>query len=105
MTSLVKKLTIFITTFIFLLFGLFFTVHANQALAHDLSGNVSDSSGVDISGATVDVIDISTSNNVGSTITDGSGNYNLSVNSGTYNVQVSPPSGSGFVWSCLWSPR
>src|SRR3989344_5859207 len=96
MTSLVKKLTIFITTFIFLLFGLFFTVHANQALAHDLSGNVSDSSGVDISGATVDVIDISTSNNVGSTITDGSGNYNLSVNSGTYNVQVSPPSGSGF---------
>ena len=96
MTSLVKKLTIFITTFIFLLFGLFFTVHANQALAHTLSGNVSDSSGVDISGATVDVIDISTSNNVGSTITDGSGNYNLSVNSGTYNVQVSPPSGSGF---------
>src|SRR3972149_7873793 len=96
MTSLVKKLTIFITTFIFLLFGLFFTVHANQALAHTLSGNVSDSSGVDISGATVDVIDISTSNNVGSTITDGSGNYNLSVNSGTYNVQVSPPSGRGF---------
>src|SRR3990167_7212998 len=96
MNPLIKKLSIFFTTLIFLLFGFIFTAQANQALAHTLSGNISDSSGADISGAVVDVIDTATSNNVGSTTTDGSGNYSLSVNSGTYNVQVTPPSGSGF---------
>ncbi len=96
MPFLVKKISALLIASILLFFGFIFASHANQALAHTLSGNVSDSAGADISGATVDVIDTVTSNNVGSTTTDVSGNYSLSVNSGTYNVQVTPPSGSGF---------
>src|SRR3990167_11136830 len=97
MNCLVKKLSLLLATFTVLLFGFFITAHANQAFAHTLSGNVSDSSGTDISGAVVDVIDTTTNNNVGSDTTDGSGNYNsINVDSGTYNIEVTPPSGSGF---------
>src|SRR5581483_13369 len=51
-----------------------------------------DSSGNAISGSTVTVNDA----NNDSTTTDSSGNYSLSVASGSYNVQVTPPSGSNF---------
>ncbi|OGH16502.1 MAG: hypothetical protein A3C30_04920 [Candidatus Levybacteria bacterium RIFCSPHIGHO2_02_FULL_40_18] len=96
MNSLIKKLGILLTTFTFLLFGFFITAHANQALAHTLSGNVSEASGTDIVGAVVDVIDTTTSNNIGSDTTDSSGNYSVEVNSGTYDIEVTPPGGSGF---------
>ncbi|HSW97792.1 MAG TPA: malectin domain-containing carbohydrate-binding protein [Candidatus Saccharimonadales bacterium] len=55
-----------------------------------LSGSVKDSSGTAISGATVTVNDT----NNDQTTTDSSGNYTMSIPSGTYNVQVMPPSGN-----------
>jgi hypothetical protein len=61
-----------------------------------LSGNVSDSSNNNISGASIDVADSVTGANVGSTTTDSSGNYTLVVLDGTYDIQVTPPAGSGF---------
>ncbi|OGH16947.1 MAG: hypothetical protein A3C30_00955 [Candidatus Levybacteria bacterium RIFCSPHIGHO2_02_FULL_40_18] len=96
MNCLVKKLSLLLATFTVLLFGFFITAHANQAFAHTLSGNVSDSSGTDIVGAVVDVIDTTTNNNVGNDTTDGFGNYSIEVSSGTYDIEVTPPGGSGF---------
>jgi hypothetical protein len=58
----------------------------------NLSGSVKDSSGNAIAGATLTVNDA----NSDSITTDSSGNYNLSVPSGTYNVQVNPATGSSF---------
>jgi hypothetical protein len=44
----------------------------------------------------VEVIDVNTSDSVGSDITDSSGNYSIEVVTGIYDVEVAPPSGSGF---------
>ena len=66
------------------------------AATYQLSGKVTDQSSNPIVGATVAVIDPSTSATVASTTTDSSGTYSLSVDGGTYNIQVTPPSGSGF---------
>ena len=66
------------------------------AATYQLSGKVTDQSSNPIVGATVAVIDPSTGVPVASTTTDSSGNYSLSVDGGTYNIQVTPPSGSGF---------
>lgn len=52
-----------------------------------LSGNVNDNSGVDISGALVSVK--ASDGTVKTTTTDASGNYSLSVKSGTYTVSSS----------------
>src|ERR1700722_15566134 len=57
-----------------------------------LSGSVKDSAGNAISGTTVSVNDA----NNDSTTVDSTGNYSLTIPSGTYNVQITPPSGSGF---------
>lgn len=57
-----------------------------------LSGTVQDSSGSPISGASITVND----GNADTTTTDGAGHYSLSVPSGVYDVQVSPPSTGGF---------
>src|SRR5580658_1497419 len=65
-----------------------FTVHSAFADSFTLSGQVKDSSGNSITGATVTIND--------STTTDGSGNYSLTIPQGTYNVQVTPPSGSNY---------
>jgi len=82
--------------FITLLFLSFFLIlfFPKSALAANitLSGEVSDNSNNAIVGATVSVNDA----NNDSTITNSSGNYSLSIPQGTYNIQVTPPSGSGF---------
>ncbi|HSW89086.1 MAG TPA: malectin domain-containing carbohydrate-binding protein [Candidatus Saccharimonadales bacterium] len=81
--------------FTILLFIVLFLSFALPQLAFadtfTLSGNVKDSSNHAISGATVAINDT----NNDSTTTDSSGNYNISIPTGTYNVQVTPPSGSG----------
>ena len=66
------------------------------AATYQLSGKVTDQSGNPIVGATVAVIDPSTSATVASTSTDSSGTYSLSIGGGGYNIQVTPTSGSGF---------
>lgn len=66
------------------------------ATSFQMSGKVSDSSGSGISGATVDIIDTASNTEVATVITDNDGNYGTSVNGGNYNIQVSPPVGSGF---------
>jgi len=87
------RLKIYLTsTFFALLFFGFLFPKAAFADTFTLSGHVQDSSGNAISGSTVTVNDT----NNDSTTTDSSGNYSLSISSGTYNVQVTPPSGSNF---------
>ncbi len=66
------------------------------AATYQLSGKVTDQSGNPIPGTTVAVIDPSTSTTVASATTDSTGNYALSVDGGTYNIQVTPPTSSGF---------
>ena len=61
-----------------------------------LSGRVSDQASVGVSGATVGVYQPSSSTLVASTVTDSSGNYSVSIEEGTYDIKVTPPSGSGF---------
>ncbi len=62
-----------------------------------LSGQVTDgSSSQPISNATVDVLDPSTSNVVGTDGTDTNGNYAITVPAGTYNVRVTPAASSGY---------
>lgn len=74
-----------------LLLGIFFTKVA-FADTFTLSGSVKDASGNPIVNASVSVNDPGS----GTTTTDNSGNYTLSISNGTYNVQVTPESGSGF---------
>ncbi len=77
---------------------LIFLLFPSQALAGQLtlSGQVTDSASVAIAGATIDVLNAGTTTGVASTTTDSGGNYSLNIESGTYDVKVTPPSGSGF---------
>src|SRR5258708_39016736 len=86
------RLRLFLLFFLTISFGFLFT---KSALADTvtLSGSVKDSSGTAIGGATVSVNDP----NLDSTTTDPTtGNYSLTIPSGTYNVQVTPAAGSSF---------
>lgn len=85
------KSYIILLLFLTLLFEAIFTKTV-FADTFTISGHVEDSSGNAVSGATISVNDANSDN----TITDNSGNYSLSVPSGTYNVQVTPPPGSDF---------
>jgi hypothetical protein len=82
------KLKLISIIFLALFFG-FLSPKIALADTFTLSGSVQDSSGHVISGATVSVNDV----NADSTTTDVSGNYSLSVPSGAYNVQTTPPPG------------
>lgn len=75
------KFPLIISLLLTLFFG-FFSAKTVIADTSTLSGSVKDSQGNTISGATVSVDDA----NSDSTTTDGSGNYSLSIPSGTYNV-------------------
>jgi protocatechuate 3,4-dioxygenase beta subunit len=83
----------FISSILFL--TLFFTNSAS-ATAYTLSGRISDSSGANIAGATIDVLEAGTNSNVGSTVSNSEGNYTIVVSGGTYNIKVTPPAGSNF---------
>jgi alpha-L-arabinofuranosidase len=78
-----------------LLLGLFFSKPAFAA-NHTLSGSIKDSSGDNISGATVSITNASTNANVGNTTSDSLGNYTFIVEEGIYNIQVIPPAGNNF---------
>src|SRR3989344_6182138 len=81
--------------FFIFLYG-FFAPKTVFAETYTLSGNVSDSLGVHIIGAVVDIIDASNNTNIVSTTTNSEGNYTTIINAGTYNVQLTPPVGSSF---------
>ena len=60
-----------------------------------ITGVVEDSSGTPLADVTVNVLDPSTDATDGSTTTAVDGSFSVSVNSGTYNVQLIPPSSLG----------
>ena len=60
----------------------------------ELTGRVTNQSGVALSGAVVDAI--SGGSTVASATADDVGHYLLSISAGTYDVRVTPPAGSGF---------
>ncbi len=66
------------------------------AATYNLSGIVTNAGGAGISGASVEVLEVNTNNVVANTTTSSSGNYNVSVEDGIYDIRITPPSGSGF---------
>jgi hypothetical protein len=92
------KFSLISILFTFVFFG-FFTPKAAFADTLTLSGHIQNSSGNAISSATVSVNDTNNDN----TTTDSSGNYSLAIPTGTYNIQVTPPSGSGFSSALAYS--
>ena len=71
-------------------------VKPTYAATYTLSGKVADSSNNAIQGANVFVLNSDTNNVITSATTDSSGNYSLSVEQGTYKIEVVPPESSGF---------
>ncbi len=83
----------------FIFFSLFFSfifpknVHA---ATYTLDGTIEDGSSAPIENVVVDVINPSTSAVVTTTTSDQNGYYTTNVDEGTYNIQLTPQSGSGF---------
>ena len=75
------KIQLLTSFFLLVLFALF-SAQTVSAASYQLSGRVTNSSGVAIYGSEVDVIDTATSTTTTSTTTDVSGNYLLSLNEG-----------------------
>jgi hypothetical protein len=73
-----------------------FSTNSVLAVSYQLSGKVTDQAGNAIVGATVEVINPATSATVGTTTTTASGTYVLSIESGTYDIRVTPPYGQPF---------
>jgi hypothetical protein len=71
-----------------------FALHAFAA-GPVITGVVEDTSSTPQAGVAVNVLDPATDATVASTTTADDGSFSVSVNSGTYNVQLIPPSGSG----------
>jgi hypothetical protein len=95
----------FLSLIVVLLLAMFAAFPTTSVLAesYQLMGTVTDHMGTAVVGATVDVIDPATSALIGSTTTTASGTYALAVESGTYDIRVTPPAGSPFAPSV--SPR
>lgn len=89
------KVNIFRLLFVALLFILILPLSVKTVLADNfnLSGKITTQSGNAVSDATVTLIDPNPNTNISSTTTDASGNYNIIVSAGTYNIQVLPPTG------------
>jgi len=84
-------------TFFIFLFGILSVNHI-YAANFQFSGSVKDNTGTAVSGATVYIYTLSTTNDVvPPTTTDQSGNFSFSsVPQGTYDIKVTPPLGSNF---------
>ncbi len=91
----IKNSKLLVCSLFFVFLGLFSVKHA-FADTLNLSGSVATSTGSDVSEATVEVDNVNTTTAVASTVTDSSGKYSLSIPSGTYDVHVTPPSGSNY---------
>lgn len=87
-----RQLLLLFLPLFFVVFFLGFPTLAHASTV-TLSGSVKDSSGNAIGGATVSVND---TNNDSTTTDPTTGDYSLSIPSGTYNIQVTPPSGSNY---------
>jgi hypothetical protein len=88
---------ILLSLLLFLPFFLFsFFIYPVKASAFTLSGSIKDSIGNPISLATVDVFTASTTTSITSTSSDSSGNYVVTIDGGTYDIIVTPPSNSSF---------
>jgi hypothetical protein len=92
MSFLSKVIIVLLLTF---LIG-FVSVQSVLAASYNLSGKISNSSGDAISGAGISVVDPNTNTTLATSTSDSSGNYNISIDSGTYNIHIAPPSGSNF---------
>lgn len=92
----IKKASL--TLGLFILFISFIGLLSTKVFADsfDLSGTVTTSTGSTVSGATVAVNNVGTTTSVANTTTDSSGNYTVIVPAGIYDIQITPPSGSGF---------
>ena len=73
----------------------FLTTQPVIAANYTLSGKVIDQSNTALVGSTIEVLQPGTTTVVISTTTDFVGNYSLTVAEGTYNIRVTPPTGSG----------
>lgn len=83
--------------FISLIFGLsfisfLFFANNTYAATHQLSGKITDSSASAISGASIDIIDKNTNTTVSNISSGTDGFYYASLESGTYDVKVTPNS-------------
>ena len=97
---MITRFKILGSIFFFFILLSFFT-KSSFAAVYTLYGSVKDSSGIMISGATIDVRDAVSSSEVSNATSDSSGNYSLSVNTGTavtgtYNITLTPPVGSNY---------
>ncbi len=92
MKNVFKTFASLIAALAFSLVSISFVAAAN----FPLSGRVTNQSGGPLPGSTVEVINPSNSMTVASATTDSTGYYTVSVLGGTYNVKVTPPTGSGF---------
>jgi hypothetical protein len=70
--------------------------YATSSPTFRLSGRVTDQPGNAVGGATLDALSSGTSTAVASATTAPDGSYAVSVVGGTYDVRVTPPTGSGF---------
>lgn len=78
--------------FFTLIFGFLFTKSA-LAANFNLSGQITNGSSVAVSGASIDIFNTGTTTDVvPPVISDNSGNYTISVPSGTYDIKVTQPS-------------
>ena len=71
-----------------------FTSRRVAAAMVQVSGRVATETNVAVVGATVAILDSSTGSVLVSTATNSTGDYVLSIESGSYNVRVTPPAGS-----------
>ncbi|MBC7876703.1 MAG: carboxypeptidase regulatory-like domain-containing protein, partial [Anaerolineales bacterium] len=94
------SVALMIATMFLLLF-----VGIGAAATFQLSGGVTDQFGNPLAGSTVEVLVSNTAIVVASTITDINGNYDVSIDEGAYEVQVTPLPGSGFGSVIVWGKQ
>ena len=78
----------------FLLFGLLLCLSPSYALAVTLSGTITGGSSP-LAGAEVSLIDSSSSQEIGQSVTDSDGMYSIEVPDGNYILKIIAPEGSG----------
>lgn len=87
------KLTLILSAFL-LVFTLFIPTFVFAA-TYALSGHVRNSSGVSLDGAVINVKNPSNNEIIATITTNSEGHYNVNVEEGIYNIQVTPPAESG----------
>ncbi len=91
----INPLSVFTLVVLFSIFGLF-SVQDVSSATFTISGKITNSTGIAVSDATVDVVDSDTNVTIVNTTSNSLGNYSVAIEDGTYYVKVTPPAGSGF---------